>query len=96
MIRVIEFLKEIHSNLGRLLPPIRWKKQYYISFYDDATRIYNVQTMWYKSLAFEKFLGFISWAENLSGKKLKRYYTDGRGEFDNEALQSLCLEHGVL
>ncbi len=51
--------------------------------------------MRHKSQAFEKFLEFISWAENQSGKKLKRYRTDGGGEFDNEALKNWCLEHGV-
>ena len=41
--------------------------------------------MWHKSQAFEKFLEFISWAENQSEKKLKRYRTDVGGEFDNKA-----------
>ncbi len=95
MTKATEFLEEIHSDLKGPLPPTRWGEQYYISFYDDATGTYYVKTMRHKSQAFEKFLKFISWAENQSGKKLKRYRTGGGGEFDNEALKNWCLEHGV-
>ena len=95
MTRATEFLEEIHSDLGGPLPPTRWGEQYYISFYDDATGTYYVKTMQHKSQTFEKFLKFISWAENQSEKKLKRYWTDGGEEFDNEALKSWCLERGV-
>ena len=51
--------------------------------------------MRHKSQAFEKLFEFISWAENQSGKKLKRYCTDGGEEFDNEARKSWCLEREV-
>ncbi len=51
--------------------------------------------MRHKGQAFEKFLEFISWAENQSGDKLKRYRTDGGREIDNEALNNWCLVHGV-
>ncbi len=51
--------------------------------------------MRHKSQAFEKFLEFIYWAENQSGKKLKTYFTDGGREFDSEDPQSWCLERGV-
>ncbi len=82
MTRATGFLEEIHSDLEGPLPPTSWGEQYYISFYDDATGTYHVKTMRHKSQAFEKFLGFISWAENQSGKKLKRYRTDVEREFN--------------
>ncbi len=95
MIRATEFLEEIHSDLEGPLPPTRRGEQYYISFYDNATGTYHIKTMRHKSQAFEKFLEFIPWAESQSGKMLKRYHTDGRGEFDHEALKSWYLECGV-
>ncbi len=95
MTKATEFLGEIHIDLGEPLPPTRLGAQYYIFFYDDATGNYHVKTMRNKSQTFEKFLEFISWAENQSGKKLKWYRIDGEGEFDNEALKSWCLECGV-
>lgn len=51
--------------------------------------------MQYKSLAFKKFLEFISLAENPSEKKLIKYYTNGGREFNNKAFKSWCLECGV-
>ncbi len=72
MTMATEFLQEIHSDLGEPLPPTRWGEQYYISLYDDATGTYYVKIMRHKSQAFEKFLEFTSWAENQSGKKLKK------------------------
>ncbi len=64
MTRVTEFLEQIHSDLGGQLPPTRWREQYYISFYDNAIGTYHVKTVQHKSQVFEKFLEFISWAEN--------------------------------
>ena len=88
MIRANKFLEEIYNDLGRLLFLIYWGKQYYISFYDDAIRTYHIKTIWHKGQAFEKFLEFISWAKNQSGKMLKRYRIDEGKEFDNKALKT--------
>lgn len=49
MTKAMEFLKKIHSDLGGLLPWTRWKKQYYIFFYDDVTGTYYVKNMGHKS-----------------------------------------------
>ncbi len=95
MTRATEFLEEIHNDLGGPLPPTRLGEQYYISFYDDATGTYYVKTMRHKSQAFEKFLEFVSWEKNQSGKKLRRYRTDRGRKFHDEALKNWCLEHGV-
>ncbi len=88
MTRATEFLEEIHSDLTAPLPPTRWGEDYYIAFYDDTTGTYHVKTMRHKGQAFEKFLEFISWAENQSGKKVKRYLTDGWEMFNHDALKS--------
>ena len=95
MTRAMEFLEEIHSDLGGSLLLTCCGEQHYISFYDDVTVTYHVKTMWYKSQAFEKFLEFISWAENQSEKKLKKYCIDGGEKFDNKAFKTWCLERGV-
>lgn len=49
MKKATEFLEEIYGDLEESLPPIRWAEQYYISFYNDATKTYLVKTMWHKS-----------------------------------------------
>ena len=86
--KATEFIEKILSDLRGPPPITQWGKQYYIFFYDDAARTYNVKTMRHKSQAFEKFLEFIFWAKNQSEKKLKRYQTNGGREFDNEALKN--------
>ena len=95
MTKAIEFLEEIHSDLGEVLPLTQWGDQYYISFYYDATGTYYVKTMQHKSQTFEKFLEFISWAKNQLRKKLKKYRTNGGREFDNKVLKTCCLECGI-
>ena len=95
MKRATESLEEKHSDLLGTLPQTRLETEYYISFYDDETWTKHVKTIRHKSQAFEKFLEFISWAENQSGKKLKRNCRDGAGEFNNKILKSLCLEREV-
>lgn len=51
--------------------------------------------MKYKSQAFEKFIKFVIWAQNQSGNKLKKYYTDFGVEFNNKLFKTWCKENGV-
>ena len=95
MRKATKFLEEIDSNLRGLLPSTRWREQYYISFYDNITRVYYVRTMQHKSQAFENFVQFIFSVENQLRKKIKKYCTDGVKEFDNEALKSWCLKYRI-
>lgn len=63
-----------------------------MSFYDDAIETYYIKTMWYKSQVFKIFLEFIFYAKNQLKKKLKRYQTNRREEFDNKVFKSWYLE----
>lgn len=45
MTKTKKFLEDIYGDLERLLPSIQWKKQYYISFYNNITRTYYVKIM---------------------------------------------------
>lgn len=58
MIRAIEFLEEIKSDLGGPLLPTHWREQYYIFFQDDAIGTYHIKTIRDKSLDFQKILKF--------------------------------------
>lgn len=73
IIKAIKFVEKIYSDLKKLLPQTFWKKQYYISFYNNITEAYNIKNMRYKSQNFKKILNFLSWVENWLEKKLKRY-----------------------
>ncbi len=93
--RATEFLEFVHSDLGGTLPATRLGHTFYISFFDDSTGCYYIEGMRHKSQAFEKFVKFVTWAQNQSGNKLKRYRTDFGGEFDNELFKTWCEENGV-
>lgn len=73
IISAMKFLEEIHNNLKKPLFLTRWRKQYYISFYNNTTGTYHVKIKWHKSQALEKFLELISWAENQLEKTMKKY-----------------------
>ncbi len=93
--RATEFLGFVYSDLGRPLPATRLGQTFYISFYDDSTGCYYIESVRHKSQAFEKFVKFVTWAQNQSGNKLKRYRTDFGREFDNELFKTWCEEKGV-
>ncbi len=51
--------------------------------------------MRHKGQAFEKFVKFVTWAQNQSENKLKSYRTDFREEFDKELFKTWCEENDV-
>ncbi len=90
-----KFLEFVHSDLGGPLPATRLGQTFYISFFDDSTGCYYIEDMRHKSQAFEKFVKFVTWAQNQSGNKPKRCRTDFWGRFDNELFKIWCEENGV-
>ena len=64
-----EFLEFVHSDLEGLLPPTQRGQTFYISFYDNSTGCYYIKGMRYKSQTFEKFVKFVTWAQNQSRNK---------------------------
>ncbi len=86
--RATEFLEFVHSDLGGPLPATRLGQRVYISFLDNSTGCYYIEGMRHKSQAFEKFVKFVTWEQNQSGNKLKRYRTDFGGKFNNELLKT--------
>ncbi len=86
--RATEFLEFVHSDLGGPLPATRLGQTFYISFYSDSTGCYYIDCMRHKSQAFERFVKFVTWAQNQSRNKLKRYRTDFGGEFDNKLFKT--------
>ncbi len=78
-----EFLEFMYSDLEGPLPATQLGQTFYIFFFDDSTRCYYIECMRHKSQAFEKFVKFVTWAQNQSGNNLKRNRTNFGGEFDN-------------
>ena len=93
--RATEFLEFVHSDLGGPLPSTQLGQTFYISFYDNSTGCYYIEGMRHKSQAFEKFVKFVTWAQNQSGNKLKRYHIDFGGEFNNKFFKTCCEKNGV-
>ncbi len=72
MIYATEFLKLLHSDMGGPLLSTKYRYIFYTSFYNNATGTYYVKPLTYRTQTFDKFLKFVTWAQNQFGNKLKR------------------------
>lgn len=66
-----KFLEKIYSDLYSLFSVFQNGMQSYISFKDNATRIYHVYSMKLKNEAFEKIKKHVEWISQETGMQLK-------------------------
>ena len=85
--QVTKFLELVHSDLGGPLPNTRLGQTFYICFFDDSTVCYYIEGIRHKSQAFEKFVKFVTWAQNQSRNKLKRYRINFGGNLTTSSLR---------
>jgi hypothetical protein len=80
--RATQLLELVHSDIcGPLQVDSLGGKKYFITFIDDYSRVMIVRTIARKSEAFDSFLIFKAWAENLTGNRIKTFRSDGGGEY---------------
>jgi len=65
-------------------------------FIDDATRQTNEYILQYKSEALEKFKEWKALREKESGKQVKRFRTDGGGEYTSKKFAECLKSKGIL
>jgi hypothetical protein len=65
-------------------------------FIDDATRHMDEYILKYKSEALEKFKEWNALREKESGKQVKRFRTDGGGEYTSKKLTEYLKSEGIL
>ena len=71
--RATEVLELVHSDVHDVGIISHGGHRYWISFIDDSGRFKVVVPMKHKSDAFQEFKRFKAYAENATGKKIKRF-----------------------
>jgi len=94
--RTTEPLQLVHSDIcGPLETAIRGGR-YMLLFIDNATRHTYEYILKYKSEALEKFKEWKDLREEESGKQVKRFRTDGGGEYTSKKLAEYLKSEGIL
>lgn len=83
-----KFLEFVYSDLERPLSAIWLRQIFYIFLFYNSTGCYYIKGIKYKSQVFEKFVKFVTQAQNQSKKKLKKYCIDFEGKFDNKLFKT--------
>jgi len=90
-----ETLQLVHSDIYGPLDTAIGGGQYKLLFIDDAMRYTDKYLLNFKSEALDKFKGWKHLREKKSGKQVKRFHTDGGGEYTfkkfTEYLKSMAI-----
>ena len=88
--RAEEVLELIHSDLHHIGITSHGGHNYWITFIDDCSRLKAAVPLKRKSDAFDAFKQFKAYAENQTGKKIKKFRYDKGGEYmSNEFIEFL-------
>jgi transposase InsO family protein len=79
--RTNELLELIHSDLHYISTASHSGYSYWITFIDDHSRFKAVVPLKHKSDSFDAFKIFKAYAENHTGKKIKKFRCDKGGEY---------------
>jgi transposase InsO family protein len=90
-----EVLELIHSDVHQIGVTSHGGYKYWVSFIDDCSRFKALYPMKKKSDTFDCFKRFKAWAENLTGKKIKRLRDDKGGEYMSNEFQKFLDECGI-
>ena len=93
--RATEVLELIHSDVHQIGVTSYGSYKYWVSFINDCSRFKVLYPMKKKSETFSCFKRFKAWAENLTGKKIKRFRDDKGGEYMSKEFQNFLDECGI-
>jgi len=94
--RATEPLQLVHSEICGPLETAIGGGGYMLLFIDDATRHTDEYILKYKSEALEKFKEWKALREMESGKQVKRFRTDGGGEYTSKKFAEYLKSEGIL
>jgi transposase InsO family protein len=94
--RATRLLELVHSDIcGPMQVDSLGGKKYFITFIDDYSRAVIVRTIAKKSEAYDSFITFKAWAENLTGHRIKSFRSDRGGEYNSNAFTKFLELHGI-
>ena len=71
------------------------RAKYFVTFIDNFTKKTFVYFLTQKSQVFDKFKEFKAFAENQTGIKLQKLWSDNRGEYKSKSFNNFCKEHSI-
>jgi hypothetical protein len=91
-----EILQLLHSDVnGPMETQSIGKAKYFVTFIDDFSRKVFVFFLRSKSEVTEKYVEFVRFIENQTGKKVKTLRSDNGGEYINERFLNFCKQKGI-
>ena len=93
--RATKPLQVVHSDICGPLETAIGRGQYMLLFIDDATRHTDEYILRYKSEALEEFKEWKALREKESGKQVKRFRTDGGGEYTSKKFAEYLKSEGI-
>jgi hypothetical protein len=95
-LRATEPLQHVHLDICGALETAIGGGRYMLLFIDDTTRHPDEYILKYKSEALEKFKELKGLREQESGKQVKRFPTDGGGEYTYKKFTEYLKSEGTL
>src|SRR3954454_4315104 len=94
--RATQLLELVHSDIcGPMQVNSLGGKRYFITFVDDYSRVVVVRAIARKSEAYESFLIYKAWAENVTGHRIKTFRSDGGGEYNSKRFSEMLNQCGI-
>ena len=77
-------------------PPAVRGERYFVTFIDEASGRLAISFLYSKGDVFENFITYRQRAEKETGKEIKSFRTDGRGEYMNNKFHTYLREAGIV
>jgi len=95
--RSTEPLELIHSDVaGPMAIPSLGGAKYYVLFIDDFSRYTEIYTIKQKFEVIDCFRQFKAQVENQQGRKIKRFRSDGGGEYTSGKFNNILEQAGIV
>jgi len=92
-----EPLDLVHSDLaGRMSLPSVGGSKYFVLFIDDYSRYTKVYSLRSKAAVISRFREYKAFVETNLGKKIKRFRSDGGGEYTSYEFDQLLRDSGII
>ena len=89
-------LQLIHSDLcGPMHIPSVGGSRYFVTYTDDYSRYVSVYMLKTKDEAYDKFVEYVELVENQLDLKVKKFRSDGGGEYVGNNFKEFCKSRGI-
>ena len=94
--RSSKVLDLIHSDVcGPFHVPSLGGSRYFVTFTDDYSRYVTVNILKTKDEVIERFKEFLEYAETHHNSKVKKFRSDGGGEYISSRFKEVCKSRGI-